>query len=219
MAASTHTDINTHSTTNTDPTTIANEFDFHEQLKAVLPRLRMYAISLTHDRDKANDLTQETVMKALVARDSFRPGTNFSGWIFRIQRNEFISGIRRQRPTVPIDTAIVESLIQRPHQENGLVMREFLAAFGQLSPGQREALVLAVVEGQPYEAIAAHAGVSVGTIKSRISRARATLERLLLEGEEPSNAHTRDAEDHFEERSRIRSGLTAGDGVRSLPHS
>ena len=157
--------------------------EFHDQLKAILPRLRLYAISLTHDRDRANDLVQETVTKALVARESFRPGTNFSGWIFRIQRNEFISSMRRQRPTVPIDTAITDSLTQRPQQENGLIMRQFLVAFGKLSAGQREALVLAVVEGQPYDEIAAHAGVSVGTIKSRISRARATLERLLTDGD------------------------------------
>lgn len=153
--------------------------DFHEQLKAVLPRLRIYAISLTRDRDRADDLVQEAVTKALIGRGSFRPGTNFAAWVFRIQRNEFISGLRRTRPTVPIDTAVAESLTQRPLQEGGLIMREFLCAFDKLSAGQREALVLSVIEGQPYDVIAAHAGVSVGTIKSRVSRARATLERLL----------------------------------------
>ena len=163
----------------------ANEVDdFHEQMKAILPRLRLYALSLTHDRDRANDLVQETVLKALAGRASFRPGTNFSGWIFRIQRNEFISSLRRLKTTVPIDTTVAESLTQRPSQENGLVMREFLRAFAQLSPGQREALVLAVVDGQPYDVIAQHVGVSIGTIKSRVSRARATLARLLLEPED-----------------------------------
>lgn len=165
-----------------------NVDDFHEQLKAILPRLRLYALSLTHDRDRANDLVQETVLKALAGRMSFRPGTNFSGWIFRIQRNEFISSLRRLKPTVPIDTAVAESLTQRPAQENGLVMREFLRAFGQLSPGQREALVLAVVEGQPYDVIAEHVGVSIGTIKSRVSRARATLARLLLDPEDAATS-------------------------------
>jgi RNA polymerase sigma-70 factor, ECF subfamily len=162
--------------------------DFHEQMKAILPRLRLYALSLTHDRDRANDLVQETVLKALAGRTSFKPGTNFSGWIFRIQRNEFISSLRRMKPTVPIDVAVAESLTQRPAQENGLVMREFLRAFGQLSPGQREALVLAVVEGQPYDVIAEQVGVSIGTIKSRVSRARATLARLLLDPEEAEEA-------------------------------
>src|ERR1700748_2756163 len=157
--------------------------DFHEQLKAILPRLRVAAMSLTRDRDAADDLVHDTVIKALTGRESFEPGTNLSAWVFRIQRNEFISGLRRMRPTVPVDTAIAETLSHQPHQESRLVMREFMSAFGKLAPTQREALLLAVLEGQSYEVIAAHTGVSVGTVKSRISRARDTLERLLLEGE------------------------------------
>ena len=157
--------------------------DFHEQLKAILPRLRIYALSLTRDRDAADDLVHDTVIKALTGRHSFQPGTNLAAWLFRIQRNEFISGLRRQRPSVPVDTAIAESLSHPPHQDSGLIMREFLTAFAKLVPTQREALLLAVLEGLPYEVIAAHTDVSVGTVKSRISRARDTLERLLLEGE------------------------------------
>jgi RNA polymerase sigma-70 factor (ECF subfamily) len=157
--------------------------DFHEQLKAILPRLRIYALSLTRDREAADDLVQDTVVKALRGRHSFQPGTNLAAWLFRIQRNEFISGVRKQRPTVPVDTEIAERLSLPPHQESGLVMREFVSAFGKLVETQREALLLAVLEGLPYEAIAEHTGVSVGTVKSRVSRARDTLERLLLEGE------------------------------------
>jgi RNA polymerase sigma-70 factor (ECF subfamily) len=157
--------------------------DFHEQLKAILPRLRIYALSLTRDRDAADDLVHDTVIKALTGRHSFQPGTNLAAWLFRIQRNEFISGLRRQRPSVPVDTAIAESLSHPAHQDSGLIMREFVTAFAKLVPTQREALLLAVLEGLPYEVIAAHTGVSVGTVKSRISRARDTLERLLLEGE------------------------------------
>lgn len=157
--------------------------DFHEQLKANLPRLRIYAISLTRDRDAADDLVQETVVKALQARLSFQPGTNLPAWLFRIQRNEFISGLRRQRPTVPVDTEISQTLSHPPRQESSLVMREFVSAFAKLASTQREALLLAVLEGLPYEAIAEHSGVSVGTVKSRISRGRDKLERLLLEGE------------------------------------
>lgn len=157
--------------------------DFHEELKAVLPRLRIYALSLTRDRDAADDLVHDTVIKALTGRRSFQPGTNLAAWLFRIQRNEFISGLRRQRPTVPVDTAIADSLSHPAHQDSGLVMREFVTAFAKLAPTQREALLLAVLEGLPYEVIASHTGVSVGTVKSRISRARDTLERLLLEGD------------------------------------
>jgi RNA polymerase sigma-70 factor (ECF subfamily) len=163
--------------------TTAEERDFHEQLKAILPRLRVYALSLTRDRDGADDLVHDTVVKALTGRHSFEPGTNLSAWVFRIQRNEFISGLRRTRPTVPVDTAIADSLSHQPHQESRLVMREFMSAFSKLAPTQREALLLAVLEGQSYEVIAAHTGVSVGTVKSRISRARDMLERLLLEGD------------------------------------
>src|SRR6185295_19339741 len=102
--------------------------DFHEQLKSILPRLRIYALSLTRDRDAADDLVHDTVIKALTGRHSFQPGTNLAAWLFRIQRNEFISGLRRQRPSVPVDTAIAESLSHPAHQESGLVMREFVSA-------------------------------------------------------------------------------------------
>jgi RNA polymerase sigma-70 factor (ECF subfamily) len=101
--------------------------------------------------------------------------------VMRIQRNEFISGVRKQRPTVPVDTEIAESLSTPAYQESGLVMREFVSAFSKLAPTQREALLLAVLEGLPYEVIAEHTGVSVGTVKSRISRGRDRLEQLLLE--------------------------------------
>src|SRR3954462_11808798 len=155
--------------------------DFHEQLKAVLPRLRIYALSLTRNRDAADDLVHDTVIKALAGRNSFQPGTNLAAWLFRIQRNEFISGLRRLRPTVPVDSAIAETLSHPPHQESGLIMREFLGAFSKLAATQREALLLAVVEGLPYEVIASHTGVSVGTVKSRISRARDLLQRPVVE--------------------------------------
>ncbi|MBS0540587.1 MAG: sigma-70 family RNA polymerase sigma factor [Proteobacteria bacterium] len=183
----------------------ADLHDFHEQLKAILPRLRIYALSLTRDRDAADDLVHDTVIKALTGRHSFEPGTNLSAWVFRIQRNEFISGLRRTRPSVPVDSVIAETLSHPAHQESRLVMREFMSAFGKLASTQREALLLAVLEGQSYEVIAAHTGVSVGTVKSRISRARDTLERLLLEGESkqrPATGETRgiarDAEDGTE---------------------
>ena len=153
--------------------------DFHTDLKALLPRLRVYALSLTRDRDRADDLVQETAVKALAGRHSFRPGTNFGAWLFRIQRNEFVSGLRRTRPTVTLDEVISSMPSHPPRQESGLIMREFLVAFHRLAHGQREALLLAVLEGYPYARIAEHCGVSIGTIKSRISRARMSLETFL----------------------------------------
>ncbi|MCW5745113.1 MAG: sigma-70 family RNA polymerase sigma factor [Alphaproteobacteria bacterium] len=161
------------------PTAATQAALFHADLKAILPRLRIHALSLTHDRDRADDLVQETVIKALVGQASFRPGC-FPAWMFRIQHNAFISGLRRSRPAVPLEDA-AESVLSYPaHQDQGLVMQEFLAAFGKLPASQREALVLSVVDGQSYDQIARQAGVSIGTIKSRVSRARDNLERLLL---------------------------------------
>src|SRR5262245_1753660 len=183
--------------------------DFHDELKAILPRLRIYALSLTRDRDAADDLVHDTVIKALTGRHSFQPGTNLAAWLFRIQRNEFISGLRRQRPSVPVDTAIAESLSHPAHQDSGLIMREFVTAFAKLVPTQREALLLAVLEGLPYEVIAAHTGVSVGTVKSRISRARDTLERLLLEGEtrpQPALGSTAASDDRPDEAHEAQPG-------------
>jgi RNA polymerase sigma-70 factor (ECF subfamily) len=149
--------------------------NFRADLTTMLPRLRLYAMALTRDSDHADDLVQQTVLNSLVGRKSYRPGTNFSGWLFRIERNEFISGLRRQRPTVDLD----DTLSHPPRQENGIVMREFKTAFRVLPGTQRKALLLTALEGHSHKRIAAHSGVSVGTVKSRVSRARARLRQLL----------------------------------------
>jgi RNA polymerase sigma-70 factor, ECF subfamily len=153
---------------------------FNASLEDALPRLRVYALSLTHDPDRADNLVQQTSLKALAGRESFHPGTNFGGWIFRIQRNEFISGLRRERPTVDIDYAHA-TLSTPPTQGSGLVMREFMTAFRQVSRDSRQALLLSTLAGQSYEQIAIHTGVAGGTVKSRVSRGRAALQRLLVD--------------------------------------
>jgi len=158
-------------------TTFAPTIGFEFDLKSILPRLRVYALSLTRNFDRANDLVQQTALKALAGRSSYNSGTNFSAWIFRIQRNEFISGLRRERPSVNFDEAY--SVAVPPRQESGIAVREFIGAFRKLSKGSRQALVLAQIEGYSYERIAGHAGISVGTVKSRVSRGRTTLRRLL----------------------------------------
>jgi RNA polymerase sigma-70 factor, ECF subfamily len=152
---------------------------FHADLVTMLPRLRIYAMSLTRDPDRADDLVQQTVLNSLAGRQSFHPGTNFSGWLFRIERNEFISGLRRQRPTVDLDDTIANTLSDAPRQESAIVLREFTTAFRVLPGTQRKALLLTAIEGHSHKRIAAHSGVSVDTVKSRVSRARATLRRVL----------------------------------------
>ena len=104
--------------------------DFDTDLTQLLPRLRIYALSLTRDSVRADDLVQQTVVRSLAGRNSFRPGTNFPGWLFRIQRNEFISGLRRERPTVELNDAISSTLSQPQRQESGIVMREFMKPSG-----------------------------------------------------------------------------------------
>ena len=153
--------------------------DFEVDLTGSLARLRVYALSLTHDRDRADDLVQQTVLKALVGRESFLPGSNFKGWIFRILRNEFISDLRHNRPTVYIYGEVANLLSVPPRQEDGLVLREFLGAFRTLKRGSREALLLVQLDGWSHRRIADRSGIAVGTVKSRISRSRAKLTRLL----------------------------------------
>ena len=111
--------------------------DFDTDLTQLLPRLRVYALSLTRDSVRADDLVQQTVLRSLAGRASFRPGTNFPGWLFRIQRNEFISGLRQERPTVELNDAIAGTLSQPQRQESGIVMREFMGGFPH--PGGRAA--------------------------------------------------------------------------------
>ena len=153
--------------------------DFDVDLTDSLARLRIYALSLTRNGDRADDLVQQTVLKALAGRQSFRPGSNFTGWIFRIQRNEFISELRRNRPSDDVLGEVGNRLSVPASQEEGLVLREFLGAFRQLTDEAREALLLARLDGWSYRQIADRSGIAVGTVKSRVSRGRSTLKRLL----------------------------------------
>src|SRR5262245_35222818 len=158
--------------------------EFHRQLLGILPRLRSYALSLTNDREFADELVQSTVVNALAQQAAFRPGSNMVAWLFRILRNAWIDTYRRRRPTDEINEDTTAALSASPSQETSLLKAEFLKAFATLRPHHREALVLSVIEGQSYEQIAAHAGVSVGTLKNRLSRAREKL-LVLMTGETP----------------------------------
>jgi RNA polymerase sigma-70 factor (ECF subfamily) len=160
-------------------TTAAISAGFDLDLKDILPRLRIYALSLTRNKDRADDLVQQTALKALSGRASFRIGSNFSGWIFRIQRNEFISELRRHRPTVELDSPAAYKAHEPPRQEDGLVFRDLLGALRRLPRDGRQALLQSQIEGCSHQEIASRAGVSVGAVKSRISRGRTALARLL----------------------------------------
>lgn len=163
---------------------------FREDLVAMLPKLRAYARSLgAGDTQLADDVVQDALVRALRSQDRFAPGTNLQAWMFTIVRNVFLNAVRRRAPTTALDPVAWESVLAvGPEQEQRLEWRAFQHAFAQLSPIHREVLVLAVVEGLEYETIAARTGCRVGTVKSRVNRARARLQTLLLGDEAPAAA-------------------------------
>jgi RNA polymerase sigma-70 factor (ECF subfamily) len=153
---------------------------FHQDLIAMLPRLRVQALALTRNRSQADDLVQECVVRALAARQSFMPGTNFAAWLHRILRNHFISELRKRRDTVTIDDAPPALMGGPADAEDRIALRELWQAMQQLSPEHREALVMVAVEGMSYEQVSELSGVPVGTAKCRVFRARRQLQALLL---------------------------------------
>lgn len=159
---------------------------FHDDLVALLPKLRVQALALTRNRAAADDLLQESVTKALAARASFTPGTNFAAWMSRIVRNTFISDIRKHRDTVEVDDSVPGVPARAACAEDHVALKELWSAMGRLTPEQREALVMMAVEGMSYEEIAEATGVAVGTAKCRVFRARNQLHAMLLGPTEPA---------------------------------
>jgi RNA polymerase sigma-70 factor (ECF subfamily) len=149
---------------------------------ALVPQLRAFARSLTGgDTHLADDLVQDTVMLALRARDQFTPGTNLKAWLLRILHNRFRSVVRRKHVAAEVgDEELLHRCSTPATQENALEVKAFKAAFGALSPVHREVLVLVGVHGLTYEQVAEICGCEIGTVKSRVNRARATLKSRLL---------------------------------------
>ena len=160
-------------------------FSFKREMLAVLPSLRAFAVSLARRHDKADDLVQETDMKAWGKQESFQPGTSMRAWLFTILRNEFYSQMRRKGRELPDpDGVFAGNLASHPEQYGKLDLADFKTALDSLADDQREAIVLIGASGFSYEEAAEIAGVAVGTIKSRVNRARAKLQELLsIEGE------------------------------------
>ena len=155
--------------------------------KAVLgavPSLRAFAISLCGNVDRADDLVQETMFRAIANIDSFQPGTNMSAWLFTILRNHFRSEYRKRRREVEDgEGRYAETLKSQPEQYGRVEFREFREALTQLPADQREALILVGASGFSYEEAANICGCAVGTIKSRVNRARTRLAELMaIEG-------------------------------------
>jgi RNA polymerase sigma-70 factor (ECF subfamily) len=163
------------------------EPSFSQQMLAAVPSLRAFAISLCGSHDRADDLVQDTLMRAWKNVDRFEPGTNLNAWLFTILRNLFHSEYRkRKREVEDPDGLHAGRLATRPEQGARLDFEDFQRALTKLQPDQREALLLVGAEGFSYEEAAAICNVAVGTVKSRVNRARKKLEELLSveDGEE-----------------------------------
>jgi RNA polymerase sigma-70 factor (ECF subfamily) len=151
-----------------------------EAVLGAVPKLRAFAISLCGNVDRADDLVQETLLRALANINSFQPGTNMSAWLFTILRNHFHSEYRKRRREVEDgDGSYAETLKSQPDQTARMEFQEFRAALAKLPPDQREALILVGASGFSYEETADICGCAVGTIKSRVNRARARLAELM----------------------------------------
>jgi len=147
---------------------------------AAVPSLRAFAISLCGNVDRADDLVQEALLRAWANLDSFEPGTNMSAWLFTILRNLFRSEYRKRRREVEdADGSYADSLTSLPEQTSHLEVDEFRKALNLLPSDQRESLILVGASGFSYEEAAQICGCAVGTIKSRVNRARSRLAEIL----------------------------------------
>jgi RNA polymerase sigma-70 factor (ECF subfamily) len=177
----------------------AGEAVFKRDLVALIPHLRAFARTLCGDATAADDLAQDAVMKAWDARASFQAGTNMKAWTFMILRNQFYSEKRRSWRQSQLDQESAErTLMAADDPEAPVALDEMRLALGMLPSEQREALILVGAGGFAYEEAAEICGCAVGTVKSRVSRARRALQGILERG-----AYDRD-------------GKPAGDAMRSI---
>lgn len=153
---------------------------FKADLIGAIPSLRAFGMSLAQNADRADDLVQETLVKAWDKQNSFEPGTNLKAWLFTILRNEFYSQMRKRgREVQDSDGIMTARLAIHPAQEGSLDFEDFRAALDQLPEDQREAIILIGASGFSYEEAAEICDCAVGTVKSRVSRARARLAEML----------------------------------------
>jgi RNA polymerase sigma-70 factor, ECF subfamily len=158
----------------------------HKELLAAIPSLRAFAVSLCGNPDRADDLVQETLMKAWSHLDSFTHGTNMPAWLFTILRNLFYSHYRkRKREVADPDGEMAGRLASLPDQLSRMDLLDLRAALQKLPDDQREAIILVGASGLSYEDAAGICGCAIGTMKSRVNRARSRLAELLsLDGKQ-----------------------------------
>jgi RNA polymerase sigma-70 factor, ECF subfamily len=163
--------------------------DFGKELEEEIPRLRRYARSLVRDAARADDLVQDSLLRAIRKRHLFQPGTNLRAWLFTLLHNQYVNDVRRAvREGIGIPVEDVESLLTVPATQGaGLQLRDFDRAMARLPEEQRQTLLLSGLEEFSYEDVALILDIPVGTVKSRLSRGREAL-RYMLEREQPRAA-------------------------------
>ena len=165
---------------------------FKRELTEVVPHLRAFARGLCGRPDMADDLVQETLLKAWAAQDRFEPGTSMRAWTFVILRNAYLTDMRRNRFRGEYDETVAERILTAPAaQEEPIHLSDMHRALLTLPPERREALLLVGAGGFSYEEAANICGCAVGTIKSRVARGRVALESLLSSGKLPSRRQHR----------------------------
>lgn len=163
-----------------EPIRPLSEREFRDSLLAIMPSLRAFARGLCGNRDLADDLAQDAMMRAWAARDRYAAGTNFRAWIFIILRNQFYTTLRKNSRMVSWDPDIAaRHLVMNENQQDGLHLRDVEAALAKLPAEQREVLMLVGAGGIPYDEAAQIMGCAIGTIKSRLARGRAALTALI----------------------------------------
>jgi RNA polymerase sigma-70 factor, ECF subfamily len=165
----------THDATDTDPDKV-----FRDQLVALIPSLRAFARGLCGHQAMADDLAQDTMMRAWAARASYTQGSNFRAWMFMIMRNQFYTTIRKNARMTSLDPEVAERvLVVAPAQHNGINVEDVAKALQKLPAEQREVLLLIGANGLSYEEAAEVIGCAMGTVKSRLARGRAALTELI----------------------------------------
>ncbi len=163
--------------------------DFKRELTGVVPHLRAFARGLCGRPDMADDLVQEAMLKAWAAQDRFEPGTSMRAWTFVILRNAYLTDMRRNRFRGEYDEGVAERILTAPAgQEEPIHLSDMHRALLTLPPERREALLLVGAGGFSYEEAATICGCAVGTIKSRVGRARATLTSMLEDDDIPQRS-------------------------------
>jgi RNA polymerase sigma-70 factor (ECF subfamily) len=156
---------------------------FEAELVSLVPHLRAFGRTLSGNSGEGDDLAQETLVKALANRDRFQMGTNMKAWTFMILRNLFYSDKRRSWRSTPLDPEVAErTLVTVDNPASVVELDELRRALSMLPTEQREALILIGAAGLSYEEVSVIAGVAVGTIKSRVSRARDRLALIYADG-------------------------------------